>query len=178
MEATITADSEESLSRSRNTGLEKAAEALGKNGVRYGLVLVLAWIGSMKFTGYEAEAVQGLIANSPIVGWLYGGLGVRSAAAAIGVAELGIAVLIAARPFSATLAAIGSALAVATFLTTLSFLVSTPGAFEASLGGFPALSVVPGQLLIKDVVLLAAAVWSFGEAMGARDDVTTRSAAD
>ena len=52
------------------------------------------------------------------------------------------------------------------FLTTLSFLFSTPG-WEASLGGFPALSVVPGQFLLKDVVLLGAAVWSLGEALTA-----------
>lgn len=49
------------------------------------------------------------------------------------------------------------------FLTTLSFLLSTPG-WEPSLGGFPSLSALPGQFLLKDVVLLGAAIWSFGEA--------------
>jgi reactive chlorine resistance protein C len=39
------------------------------------------------------------------------------------------------------------------FLTTLSFLFSTPG-WEPSLGGFPALSGSVVQFLIKDVVLL------------------------
>jgi uncharacterized membrane protein YkgB len=53
------------------------------------------------------------------------------------------------------------------FLTTLSFLASTPGVFEASAEGFPALSVVPGQFLLKDVVLLAAALWSLAEAWNA-----------
>ena len=57
-------------------------------------------------------------------------------------------------------------MAVIMFLTTLSFLFSTPG-WEPSLGGFPALSVVPGQFLLKDVVLLGAAVWSLGEALNA-----------
>jgi uncharacterized membrane protein YkgB len=50
------------------------------------------------------------------------------------------------------------------FLTTLSFLMSTPG-WEPSLGGFPGLSVAPGQFLLKDVVLLGAALWSLGEAL-------------
>jgi uncharacterized membrane protein YkgB len=50
------------------------------------------------------------------------------------------------------------------FLTTLSFMLTTPGVCEASHGGFPALSVVPGQFLFEDVVLLGAALWSFGEA--------------
>jgi uncharacterized membrane protein YkgB len=50
------------------------------------------------------------------------------------------------------------------FLTTLSFLLSTPG-WEPSLGGFPALSRAVGQFLLKDVVLLGAAIWSLGEAL-------------
>jgi len=52
------------------------------------------------------------------------------------------------------------------FFTTLSFLFSTPGVIESSLG-FPALSAVPGQFLIKDVVLLGAALWTTGEALRA-----------
>jgi len=59
---------------------------------------------------------------------------------------------------------IGSALAVVMFLTTLSFVFSTPG-WEPSLGGFPALSALPGQFLLKDVVLLGAAIWSLGESL-------------
>ncbi len=58
----------------------------------------------------------------------------------------------------------GSSGAVLTFLTTLSFLFSTPG-WEPSLGGFPALSGSVGRFLIKDVVLLRAAIWSLGEAL-------------
>jgi hypothetical protein len=49
------------------------------------------------------------------------------------------------------------------FLGTLSFLFSTPG-WEPSLGGFPALSALPGQSQLKDVVLVGAALWSLGEA--------------
>ena len=50
--------------------------------------------------------------------------------------------------------------------TTLSFLVTTPG-WEPSLGGFPALSAMPGQSLLKDVVLLGVALSSAGEALEA-----------
>ena len=60
---------------------------------------------------------------------------------------------------------VGSALAVGMFATTLSFLATTPGVWEPSLGGFPALSAVPGQFLLKDVVLLGAALWTLGEAL-------------
>jgi uncharacterized membrane protein YkgB len=136
--------------------------------LRYGLVLVLVWIGAMKFTTVEAKAIEGFVANSPLSSWIYAVLGVEATAALIGGAELAIAGLIAVRPLSARLAVAGSALAAGMFLTTLSFMVSTPGVFEASLGGFPALSVLPGQFLLKDVVLLAAALWSLAEAWNAR----------
>jgi uncharacterized membrane protein YkgB len=158
----------------RHSDLERSAhsaghvlERIGADALRYGLVLVLVWIGAMKFTSYEAEAIHGLVANSPLMSWMYDLLTVRSVSALIGSAELAIAGLIAVRPLSAPLAAAGSALAVGMFSTTLSFMASTPGVFEASAGGFPALSVVPGQFLLKDVVLLAAALWSLAEAWNA-----------
>ena len=53
------------------------------------------------------------------------------------------------------------------FLTTLSFLVTTPGVWEAGAGGFPALSGKPGQFLIKDLALLGISLWTFGEALKA-----------
>lgn len=141
-------------------------EALGRHGVRYGLVLVLLWIGGMKFTTYEAEGISGFVSNSPLMFWAYHLFSKGQFSAILGGVELLTAVLIALRPFSARLSAVGSALAVGMFLTTLTFLFTTPGVIETSLG-FPALSVVPGQFLIKDVVLLGAALWTAGEALQA-----------
>jgi uncharacterized membrane protein YkgB len=139
-------------------------EALGLNIVRYALVLVLVWIGAMKFTAYEAMAIQPLVAHSPLMFWLYGLFSVQAASNLIGVAEIVAGVLIAVRPWSAPAAVVGSLMAVATFVITLTFLFSTPG-WEPSLGGFPALSVAPGQFILKDAVLLGAAIWSLGEAL-------------
>ena len=53
---------------------------------------------------------------------------------------------------------LGGLLSAGLFVTTLSFMATTPGAFEPSLG-FPAISVVPGQFLLKDVGLLAVSLW-------------------
>lgn len=132
--------------------------------MRYGLVLVLLWIGGMKFTAYEAEGIKGFVVNSPLMSWAYSLLSVQSFSALLGMTEILIAVLIAARPLSARAAAVGGALAVGMFLTTLSFLLTTPGLWETSAGGFPALSVVPGQFLLKDFVLLGVSLWVFVEA--------------
>ena len=141
-------------------------ETAGRHSIRYGLVLVLLWIGGMKFTAYEAEGISGFVSNSPLMSWAYQLFSKGQFSAILGIVELLTAVLIAARPFSARLSAVGSALAVGMFLTTLTFLFSTPGVIEPSLG-FPALSAVPGQFLIKDVVLLGAALWTAGEALRA-----------
>ena len=137
---------------------------VGARVLRFGLALVIGWIGMMKFTGYEARGIESLVAHSPFMSWVYGVLTVRQFSDGLGVVEVVIALLIAARPWSPKASAVGSAVAVLMFLTTLSFLFSTPG-WEPSLGGFPALSGAVGQFLIKDVVLLGAALWSLGESL-------------
>ena len=135
----------------------RALESIGTQVLRYGLVLVLVLFGATKFTAAEAAAIKPLISNSPLMSWLYGVLSDQGAAALIGTVEIATAILIAARPLSARASAIGSALAVGTFLTTLSFLVTTPGALAAT---HPA-----HGFLLKDIVLLAAAVASGTEAL-------------
>ena len=143
-------------------------QALGGTVDRYGLATVVGWIGLMKFTHYEAEGIRPFVANSPLLSWAYSVLDVDAFSALLGVAEVAIAGLIALRPLSARASAVGGTLAVGMFATTLSFLATTPGVWEPSLGGFPALSAVPGQFLLKDVVLLGAALWTLGEALNRR----------
>lgn len=138
----------------------------GTHIARYGLVIVMLWIGAMKFTAYEAEGIRPLVANSPLMGWAYKVMSVGAFSAMLGVVELLIGLLIALRPVWPLGSAIGSGLAIGTFLTTLTFLFTTPG-WEPSLGGFPALSAMPGQFLLKDLVLLGVAVFTAGEALGA-----------
>jgi uncharacterized membrane protein YkgB len=137
-------------------------EVAGRHAVRYGLVLVLLWIGGMKFTAYEAEGITGFVSHSPLMSWADSVFSIRSFSALLGATEIAVALLIAARPVSTAAALIGSASAAGMFVTTLSFLFTTPGVWEASAGGFPALSVVPGQFLIKDLVLFGASLWLFG----------------
>ena len=139
----------------------------GAHVTRYGLVVVLLWIGGMKFTAYEAEGIRPLVANSPLMGWMYNLMSVTAFSALLGAIEIAVGLLIALRPVWPTGSAVGSGLAVGMFLTTLTVLVTTPG-WEPTLGGFPALSAMPGQFVLKDVVLLGAALWTAGEALAAR----------
>ena len=154
-------------------GLGARAEALGGRALRYGLVLILLWIGAMKFTALEAEAIRPFIENSPLFAWTYPVFGVQGLSNLLGVTEILVGLLSGVRPWLPRVSAVGSLLAVGMFLSTLSFLVTTPGAWADEIGGFPAIGVL-GQFLIKDVALLAIAVWSFGEAVRATRLTPTR----
>jgi uncharacterized membrane protein YkgB len=135
--------------------------------LRYGLVVLVLWLGAFKFTETEAKAIQPLIAHSPLMSWLYHVADVRTVSRIIGLTEIVIALLVATRPFAARLSAIGSLAAIGMFATTLSFLVTTPGMF-VHVEGF----IVPsdaGAFLMKDIFLLGAAVWTAGEALRGRD---------
>ena len=140
--------------------LEKVSAALA----RYGLVVVIAWIGALKFTEYEAQGIAPLVSESPFMSWIYDFLPVTTFSALLGVLELATALLIAVKPWWPRLSIAGSAIAVGLFTTTLSFMFTTPGVFEASAGGFPVLSST-GQFLVKDVALLGIAAWTLTDAI-------------
>jgi len=137
---------------------------LGTHGIRFTTATVLAWIGAMKFTAFEAGAIEGLVASSPLTSWLYSVASLQGVSNLIGSVEIIIAFFIVVGIKFHKLALLGALAAVLTFLTTSSFLFTAPG-WEASLGGFPALSVIPGQFLLKDIVLLASAVFLSGDAL-------------
>lgn len=131
----------------------------GQAVLRYGLVALLVLWGSFKFFAFEAEAIAPLLEHSPFMSWLLPLLGLRGTSSLIGVIELAAALLICARRWSPTLSAVGSLIAVGTFLVTLTFLVTTPGALSPS---------NPWQgFLLKDIILLGAALYTAAEALQA-----------
>src|SRR6266404_5484982 len=116
-------------------------------------------------TGVQTCALpifQPLVASSPFMFWLYKIFSLQAVSNLIGAVEIAVAALIALRPFSARLSFIGSMGAIITFVLTVSFLFSTPGAFQFS-HGFLLLGDA-GQFLIKDLVLLGASIWTAAEA--------------
>ncbi len=67
------------------SSLSSRVEAVGRELARYGLVVVVGWIGLMKFTTYEAEGIRLYVENSPLMSWVYGHLSVREFSAMLGV---------------------------------------------------------------------------------------------
>ena len=138
---------------------------LGQLIARYGLVVVLAWIGFGKFVKMESRA---LIEHSPLMSWVYDVFSVTTVARGLGTMEIVAALLIALRPVWPRASAVGSALAVVLFVGTLSFLFTTPDVVASHAAGLPVLSALPGQFLLKDLVLIGVALWTLGDALSAR----------
>jgi uncharacterized membrane protein YkgB len=178
-------------------------DGIGMGLLRLGLVIVLVWIGGLKFAKYEAEGIVPLVANSPVMSFFYhhpapeyrhhmnkeGELnpanrqwhetnGTYPVSYGLGIVIVSIGILIALHPLFPRLAAFGSFLLILMACTTLSFLVTTPEVWVAALGdtthGFPYLSGA-GRLIIKDVIMLGAAVVTLADSAKAyRDAIRQR----
>lgn len=127
-------------------------ERLGAVLIRYALVIVLLWVGSLKFTVYEAMGVHKHAVNSPLLAWLANMVGVQTFSEVIGTIEIILAILIAIKPYAPKASYVGSIGAIIMFLTTLTFVLTTPGMWQPGYG-FPCPSPA-GQFLLKDVLLV------------------------
>ncbi|MFC9078206.1 YkgB family protein [Streptomyces sp. NPDC057062] len=123
---------------------------------RYGLALNLLSIGRLKFEPYEVENIRPLIVSSPLMRKPLKELGEKRLAGAIGITEIAIGGMVSTGRWAPKVSAVGSLLAAGVFAVTLSFLATTPEAWQ-ELGREPKLSLA-GQFLIKDVVLLSASL--------------------
>jgi uncharacterized membrane protein YkgB len=138
--------------------------ASGTYGVYFALVVIYFWFGGMKFTHYEATGLVPLVGNSPLLSWVYAIFTVDTFSSLLGVLEISIGVLIAGRLLSPKLSLMGGLLSAGLFFTTLTFMFSTIGVIEPNLG-FPAITVAPGQFLLKDIGLLAASIFVAGHSL-------------
>lgn len=166
-------------------GLAARLDRVGATLARIGLVVVLLWTGGLKAFRYEDEGIVPFVANSPLMAFFYAAPGDYKAhmnpegalvpanrawhemngtylfAYGLGSVIVLFGVLIALHPASPRAAAVGSFLVALMSIVTLSFLVTTPEAWVADLGsgehGFPLLAG-PGRLVLKDAIMLGAAV--------------------
>ena len=172
--------------------IASSLDRVGMGLLRMGLVIVLLWIGGLKFASYEADSIVPLVANSPLTSFLYhhpapeykhymnkeGELkpvnkewhqsnGTYPVSYGLGVVIVSLGILIAMYPIKPELSALGSFLLIFMAFTTLSFLITTPEAWVPALGdanhGFPFLSGM-GRLVIKDAIMLGAAFLTLTDA--------------
>ncbi|CAN5862336.1 DUF417 family protein [soil metagenome] len=141
-------------------------EKYGLKITRYGLAVVLIWIGILKFASYEAAGIKPLVENNPLLSWLYAFFGIEGVSGLLGVIEILSGVLICLRQFLPKASAYGSIGAIVIFAITLTLLFSTPGIVQNGYS-FPFISPMPGQFILKDIVLLGASIYTAGEAFDA-----------
>jgi reactive chlorine resistance protein C len=139
--------------------------SVGSSVMRCGLATTLLWIGALKFKDYEVENAEVLVTASPLTSRLREKLGAQKLARLIGVTQITLGSLIAAKPFAPRASAAGSFGAAGMMLGTLSFLVTTPEAWQEG-KGMPQLSML-GEALLKDTVLLGAALLTAAESLRA-----------
>jgi uncharacterized membrane protein YkgB len=128
-----------------------------------GVVLPLLFIGGLKFTQFEVEALKPMIGGAPWLSWMYAVFGEAPTSYLLGVVEITTALLLMAAPWFPRAGVVGGAIATLTFLTTTSLLFALP-IWEPVAGGFPALNGV-GGFLIKDVALLGISLVVTGESL-------------
>ncbi|EJL6479817.1 YkgB family protein [Vibrio cholerae] len=118
-----------------------------------GVSLILIWLGIYKFTPTEAKLIEPLVLNHPLMGWTYQFLSVQAVSNLIVATEImvGIGLLIGLR--SSKVAYYSGIASVVIFISTLSFLITTPDTWKVSDG-----ILVPNFFLLKDILFLAVAI--------------------
>ncbi|MGF1904718.1 DUF417 family protein [Aliivibrio logei] len=119
----------------------------------FGVVLTLLWIGIFKFTPTEAAAIEPLVANHPLIGWIYNFLSVQMVSNIIGLTEIIIAIGLIAGFFNPKIGYLSGLLALFTFITTLSFMITTPNTWKVVDG-----VLITNFFLLKDIVFVAVAL--------------------
>lgn len=118
--------------------------------------LVLIWIGIFKFTPTEAMGIKNYVENSFLISWLYKIFSIGVVSMLIGVAEIITGILLIASLWNAPAGKIGGLLTIVIFVTTLSFLLTTPGTWKI-VDGVPATDF----FVLKDLAFLAVGIQVF-----------------
>ncbi|MGN6794337.1 MAG: DUF417 family protein, partial [Streptosporangiaceae bacterium] len=92
--------------------------SIGYSVLRYGLVTTLVWIGALKFTDYEVQNAEVLVTASPLTSRLRRRLGAQKLGWLVGVTQLTLGSLIAAKPLAPRASAVGSFGAAGMMLST------------------------------------------------------------
>lgn len=114
------------------------------------VILVLLWIGGMKFTEIEAKGIESLVATSPFMSWMYQVWDVQTTSDLIGVYDLIAMALVLGSVFKPKLFIPGALMSGAVFVVTQTFLFTVDGAISAE-----TILSSTGNFLIKDLWFIA-----------------------
>ena len=126
--------------------------------VRAAMVIIFLFFGYSKWFKYEAQGLIPYISNGPLIAWLYPVFGIRGAGRFLGVSEWSFGALLLSGFWNKKLGILGAIGSCFSFIATVTIIPFFPNGWEASAGGFPAMT---GDVafLMKDVVLFAASFY-------------------
>lgn len=126
--------------------------------IRASMVIIFFFFGYQKWWAYEAERLIPYISNGPLIFWLDPAFGMRGATWFLGVSEWTFGTLLFLGFWNKRLGILGALGSCATFIGTVTIIPFMPDGWDASAGGFSAMTGnVP--FLMKDIVLLAVSVY-------------------
>ena len=126
--------------------------------IRAAMVIIFLFFGYQKWWAYEAQRLIPYISNGPLIFWLYPAFGIRGASWFLGSCEWTFGTLLFLGFWNKRLGILGALGSCATFVGTVTIIPFMPDGWDASAGGFPAMTGnVP--FLMKDVALLAASFY-------------------
>src|SRR5246500_1173293 len=137
-------------------------EDLDYHFVRASMVIILAFFGYQKWFNYEAQALIPYISHGPLIFWMYPVFGIRGATWFLGVAEWTFGLLLFLGFWNKQLGILGAIGSCFSFIATFTIIPFFPNGWEASAGGFPAMTEHVG-FLMKDLVLLAVSFYLLRE---------------
>ncbi len=143
--------------------LKKTLTVFGHFLLRYGLAIVLVWLGVLKFRSSEVMHLERALAQVHLLGWLLHYFTAYALSQLFAWLLIITGILVALRPVSRRLSLWGGSVAFFIFLMGVVMLVSS-GFVWASGSVFPGLSSL-GQSLLKDLVLLGAASWCVADSL-------------
>ncbi len=114
------------------------------------VVLVLLWIGGMKFTLLEAKGIEALVSSSPLMSWMYNVWDLQTTSNLIGVYDLIALTLVILAIFNQKLLIPAVLMSGAVFAVTQTFFLSWPAALSSE-----TLLSTGGHFLIKDLWFVA-----------------------
>ncbi|MFN1580836.1 DUF417 family protein [Vibrio rotiferianus] len=138
--------------------MQKNMTAVSERNIGYslgvlGVALVLAWIGIYKFTPTEADLIKPLVENHPAMGWLYSVMSVQAVSNLIGAVEIIVAIGLVVGLKNRKVGFFSGVFATVIFLSTLSFLITTPNTWKVSDG-----ILITNFFLVKDILFLAISI--------------------
>src|ERR1700757_3120620 len=154
--------------RKRSKPMNYIVKLLNKSGIlesdldyhfiRASMVIIFLFFGYQKWWNYEAQALIPYISNGPLISWMYPVFGIRGASWFLGASEWSFGLLLFLGFWHKRLGILGALGSCAAFIGTVTIIPFMPDGWEASAGGFPAMTGnVP--FLMKDIVLFAASVY-------------------